>query len=69
MRTFFLIFATVFLACAVVFAGFGIWITLSNPPIGVLVLFCAACCGFLGEGCRGAARREVIPSGRPRTGA
>lgn len=61
MRAVFNIFALVFFLVAVVFAGFGVWIVATdNPLIGVLVLFCAACCGFLGEGCRGVARREPV---------
>jgi len=60
MRLFFNICAVLFFACAAAFAVGGAWVVFGGmPAAGVLVMGGAAMCGFLGEGCRGAARRET----------
>lgn len=67
MRTIFNLMAGALYLAAAVFAGFGVWIaSTDSPAIGLLVLFSAACSGFLGEGCRGAARREPVTVKLPR---
>jgi len=59
MIWFFRIFSVTFFLCAAVFAAGGVAVIAGGMPgVGVLVLACAAMCGMLGEGCRGAARRE-----------
>lgn len=61
MRTAFTLLSWTAFVAVFVFGGFGFWIAFSGQPvIGVLVLFCAACCGFLGEGFRLAATKEAL---------
>jgi len=62
MRLFFNICAAAFFACAVAFAVGGVWVIVGGmPAAGMLIVVSAGFCGFLGEGCRGAARREAKP--------